>query len=185
MTNPHNQQDLETATLGGGCFWCLEPLYVSLEGVEDAAVGYAGGSIPNPSYQQVCTGATGHAEVVQVVFDPQVISYREILEVFFSVHDPTTLNRQGADIGTQYRSVIFYHSPEQKQSAESIVQELENSDVLSSPIVTEIAPFEDFYLAEEYHQEYYEKNPYQGYCQAIIAPKVSTFRKKFASHLKS
>jgi peptide-methionine (S)-S-oxide reductase len=185
MTNPHNQQDLETATLGGGCFWCLEPLYVSLEGVEDAAVGYAGGSIPNPSYQQVCTGATGHAEVVQVVFDPQVISYREILEVFFSVHDPTTLNRQGADIGTQYRSVIFYHSPEQKQSAESIVQELENSDVLSSPIVTEIAPFEDFYLAEEYHQEYYEKNPYQGYCQAIIAPKVSKFRKKFASHLKS
>lgn len=180
-----NPASLETATLGGGCFWCLEPIYDSLEGVVDAEVGYAGGSVPNPSYQQVCTGTTGHAEVVQVVFDPQEISYREILEVFFSVHDPTTLNRQGADVGTQYRSVIFYHSPEQKQTAESLIRELDESGVWGRPIVTQIVPFEDYYRAEEYHQEYYQKNPFQGYCQAVIAPKVSKFRKKFTARLKT
>jgi peptide-methionine (S)-S-oxide reductase len=185
MTDTHNQPELETATLGGGCFWCLEPVYASLEGVEDAVVGYAGGTVPNPSYQLVCTGTSGHAEVVQVVFDPQVISYREILEVFFSVHDPTTLNRQGADVGTQYRSVIFYHSPQQKQIAEDIIRELDQSGTWDNPIVTEIAPFEQFYRAEEYHQEYFEKNPYQGYCQVVIAPKVSKFRKKYLSRLKA
>ncbi len=184
-TIPSNPSHLETATLGGGCFWCLEPVFASLQGVEDAAVGYAGGSIPNPSYQLVCTGTSGHAEVVQVVFDPQMISYQDILEVFFSIHDPTTLNRQGGDVGSQYRSVIFYHSPEQKQTAERVIQELDISSAWSSPIVTEIALLEDFFRAEEYHQEYFEKNPYQGYCQVVIAPKVSKFRVKYQERLKT
>jgi peptide-methionine (S)-S-oxide reductase len=184
-TDPSTQPNLETATLGGGCFWCLEPVFSSLHGVIDASVGYAGGSVPNPSYQLVCTGTSGHAEVVQVIFDPQLISYQDILEVFFSVHDPTTLNRQGGDVGPQYRSVIFYHSPEQKQTAQRALQELDISGVWSSPVVTEIAPLGNYYRAEEYHQEYFEKNPYQGYCQVVIAPKLSKFRKRYQERLKT
>ena len=175
----------ETATLGGGCFWCLEPVFAELEGVIDVVVGYSGGTVADPSYQLVCTGTTGHAEAVQIRFNPQVITYRDILEVFFSVHDPTTLNRQGADIGPQYRSVIFYHSPEQKQTAESVINELEAEAVWDKPIVTQVAPLEAFFIAEEYHQEYFQKNPYQGYCQIVIAPKVAKFRKKYIDRLKS
>lgn len=175
----------EVATLGGGCFWCLEPAYADLQGVEDVVVGYSGGSVPEPSYEQVCTGRTGHAEVVQVKFDPQVISYREILEVFFSIHDPTTLNRQGADVGTQYRSVIFYNDDEQRQVAQELMQELEEEGVWDDPIVTQLVPFEDFYKAEDYHQEYYKKNPNQGYCRVVIAPKITKFRKKYSDRLKT
>lgn len=184
-TIPSNKLNLETATLGGGCFWCLEPIFANLNGVADAVVGYAGGSTPDPSYQLVCTGTSGHAEVVQVHFDPQVITFREILEIFFTVHDPTTLNRQGADVGPQYRSAIFYHSPEQKQTIENVILEVNQSGVWNNQVVTEIEPFEKFYKAEEYHQEYFEKNPYQGYCQAVIAPKVTKFRKKHLDRLKS
>ncbi len=174
----------EKATLGGGCFWCVEPIFAALQGVQDAVVGYAGGKTVAPSYEQVCTGLTGHAEVVQVTFDPAVISYREILEVFFSVHDPTTRNRQGADVGTQYRSIILYHSDSQRQTAESLIAELNQKGIWQKPIVTEVAPFTAFYPAEEYHQEYFEKNPYAGYCQVVIQPKVSKFRKQFAERLK-
>lgn len=175
---------LEVATLGGGCFWCLEPIFAHLQGIEDAVVGYAGGKTPAPSYEQVCTGLTGHAEVVQVTFNPAVISYREILEVFFSVHDPTTRNQQGADVGTQYRSIILYHSEEQRQITESLIAELNRKGIWQKPIVTEVVPFTAFYPAEEYHQEYFEKNPYAGYCQVVIQPKVSKFRKQFAERLK-
>ncbi len=178
------QPAFEKATLGGGCFWCLEPIFAALQGVQDAVVGYAGGKTVAPSYEQVCTGLTGHAEVVQVTFDPAVISYREILEVFFSVHDPTTRNRQGADVGTQYRSIILYHSDSQRQTAESLIAELNQKGIWQKPIVTEVAPFTAFYPAEEYHQEYFEKNPYAGYCQVVIQPKVSKFRKQFAERLK-
>lgn len=174
----------EMVTLGGGCFWCLEPVFEELEGVIDVSVGYAGGKTANPSYQMVCTGITGHAEVVQVTFDPQSIPFRRLLEVFFSIHDPTTLNRQGADIGTQYRSVIFYHSPEQKVAAEDYINELDSAGVWNAPIVTELAPFQAYYRAEEYHQEYFKKNPYQGYCQAVIAPKMAKFRKHYVTQLK-
>jgi peptide-methionine (S)-S-oxide reductase len=180
-----NLQRTETATLGGGCFWCLEPLYRDLVGVLDVVVGYSGGSVANPSYRLVCTGATGHAEVVQVVFDPQVITYREILQIFFTVHNPTTLNRQGNDVGTQYRSVIFYHDDRQKQTAEDVIREIEAQDLWDDPIVTQVEPFEAFYLAEKYHQEYYKKNPYQGYCQVVIAPKVAKFRKQYVERLKN
>lgn len=175
---------LEVATLGGGCFWCLEPIFAHLQGIEDAVVGYAAGKTPAPSYEQVCTGLTGHAEVVQVTFNPAVISYREILEVFFSVHDPTTRNQQGADVGTQYRSIILYHSEEQRQITESLIAELNRKGIWQKPIVTEVVPFTAFYPAEEYHQEYFEKNPYAGYCQVVIQPKVSKFRKQFAERLK-
>ncbi len=175
----------QLATLGGGCFWCLDPIYEDLRGVENVVVGYSGGSVSNPSYEQVCTGRTGHAEVVQVTFDPAVISYREILAVFFSIHDPTTPNRQGADVGPQYRSVIFYHTEEQRRIAQEVIQDLEEEDIWGKPIVTEVSPFKEYYRAEEYHQEYYKKNPYQGYCQIVIEPKVSKFRKKFDSKLKS
>ena len=175
----------ELATLAGGCFWCLEPVYDQLQGVLDVVSGYSGGKTENPTYQQVCTGATGHAEAVQITFDPSQVSYREILEVFFSVHDPTTLNRQGADVGTQYRSAIFYHSPEQKAIAEAMIQELGADKVWNRSVVTEITPFTRFYPAEDYHQEYYAKNPGQGYCQVVVAPKLSKFRAKYASRLKS
>jgi peptide-methionine (S)-S-oxide reductase len=178
---PANQ---EVATLGGGCFWCLEAVYDNLRGVTDVVSGYAGGKRENPSYEQVCSGATGHAEVVQVTFDPSVVSYREILEVFFTIHDPTTLNRQGGDVGTQYRSVIFYHSEEQKRSAEELMRELREEGVWTQPIVTELTPAPAFYPAEQYHQEYFARNPGQGYCQAVVSPKVSKFRSKFASMLK-
>ncbi len=174
----------EVATLGGGCFWCLEAVYDQLRGVEDVVSGYAGGHVPNPSYEQVCTGTTGHAEVVQVTFDPQTISFREILQVFFAIHDPTTLNRQGADVGTQYRSAIFYHSPEQKAVAEQMIAELNAARLWPRPIVTEVTPFTAFYPAEAYHQEYFARNPGQGYCAFVIAPKVAKFRKEFMAKLK-
>lgn len=174
----------ETATLGGGCFWCVEAVFEQVEGVESVVSGYAGGRRENPTYEQVCTGATGHAEVVQVAFDPAITSYREILEIFFATHDPTTLNRQGADVGTQYRSVIFHHSDEQRSTAERVLKELRDADSWGRPIVTELAPFDRFYRAEAYHQGYYRKNPGQGYCSAVITPKLAKFRKTHASKLK-
>lgn len=174
----------ELATLGGGCFWCLEAAFEQLRGVERITSGYAGGPSANPSYHEVCKGATGHAEVVQVQFNPAELTFRELLEVFFVIHDPTTLNRQGADIGTQYRSVIFYHSPEQKATAEQVMAELKAAKVWDRPIVTELVPFTQFYPAEEYHQEYYQRNPGQGYCQAVVAPKVAKVRKQFIAKLK-
>ena len=174
----------EVATLAGGCFWCLEAVYDELNGVTDVVSGYSGGRRPNPTYDQVCSGATGHAEVVQVTFDPAVVSFRELLEVFFTIHDPTTLNRQGADVGTQYRSAIFYHSPEQKQTAEQVIDELNKAGIWDAPIVTEVTPFTQFYPAEDYHQEYYARNPGQGYCQFVVAPKVAKFRSKYMQKLK-
>jgi peptide-methionine (S)-S-oxide reductase len=174
----------EVATLAGGCFWCLEAVYDQLKGVLDVVSGYSGGWADNPSYEAVCTGETGHAESVQVTFDPSGINYRELLEVFFSIHDPTTLNRQGVDVGTQYRSVIFYHSPEQKATAEQVIQELERENIWGKPIVTELVPFSVFYTAEAYHQEYFKRNPYQGYCTVVIAPKVAKFRHKYLEKLK-
>lgn len=183
MTNEmHN--NLEVATLAGGCFWCLEAVYDELKGVVDVVSGYSGGNAPNPSYEAVCTGQTGHAETVQLIFDPNVVTYRDLLEVFFTIHDPTTLNRQGADVGTQYRSAIFYHTPEQKATAEHVISELDQEKVWDKPIVTELTPFSKFYPAEAYHQEYFKRNPYQGYCMAIIAPKVAKFRKKYLDKLK-
>ncbi|MGI0091664.1 MAG: peptide-methionine (S)-S-oxide reductase MsrA [Nitrososphaerales archaeon] len=175
---------LQRATLGGGCFWCIEAVYSELKGIVRMESGYSGGRVPNPNYEQVCTDETGHAEVVQVTFDPSVISYREILQVFFSVHDPTTPDRQGADVGSQYRSVIFYENAEQKKIAEEIMSELAKSKVWDKPVVTELAPVDKFYKAEEYHQNYYENNPAQGYCQMVIAPKVSKFRKQYFDRLK-
>ena len=175
---------LEIATLAGGCFWCLEAVYDELKGVVDVVSGYSGGQAVNPSYEAVCTGKTGHAETVQVTFDPQVITFRELLEVFFTIHDPTTLNRQGADVGTQYRSAIFYHSLDQKTIAEQVIHDLEAQKIWGKPIVTEIIPFNIFYPAEAYHQEYFKRNPYQGYCTAIIAPKVAKFRHKYLEKLK-
>jgi peptide-methionine (S)-S-oxide reductase len=175
----------EVATLGGGCFWCLEAVYEELRGVEKVESGYTGGAVPNPTYRQVCTGTTGHAEVVQVTFDPEVVSFREILEIFFTIHDPTTLNRQGADVGTQYRSAIFYHDEEQKRVAEEVVAELEEAHLWNDPIVTEVKPFDTFYVAEDYHQGYYRNNEYQPYCQVVIAPKVAKFRKRYLERLKA
>lgn len=175
----------EITTLGGGCFWCLEAVYDQLKGVVDVVSGYAGGHVVNPTYKQVCTGTTGHAEVVQVTFDPTVISFKEILTVFFSIHDPTTLNRQGADVGPQYRSVVFYHSDEQKAITEQVIAELTAMRLWDNPIVTQIAPMDTFYPAEDYHQEYFARNPYQGYCQMVIAPKVAKFRKQFLEQLKA
>src|SRR5512136_1801072 len=163
----------EVATLAGGCFWCLEAVYDQLRGVEDVVSGYSGGRGPNPTYEQVCTGATGHAEVVQVTFDPSVISYRDILGLFFTIHDPTTLNRQGADVGTQYRSAIFYHSPEQKAASESVIAELSAEKLWERSVVTELKPYTAFYPAEDYHQEYFARNARQPYCQIVIAPKVA------------
>ena len=179
-----DNQALEVATLGGGCFWCLEAVYDQLRGVADVVSGYAGGHVTEPSYEQVCGGRTGHAEVVQVTFDPAVITYRQVLEVFFSIHDPTTLNRQGADVGPQYRSAIFYHSPEQKAAAEELIGELAEKQLWDGRIVTEVTPFEKFYPAEDYHQEYFARNPNQGYCQFVVAPKVAKFRKEHMASLK-
>jgi peptide-methionine (S)-S-oxide reductase len=176
---------MEIATLGAGCFWCTEAVFSELKGVIKVESGYSGGRVPNPTYEQVCDGDTGHAEVASVTFDPNVISYRQILEIFFTTHDPTTLNRQGADVGTQYRSVIFYHDRRQKEVAEEVIREVSSSEVWGKPLVTELVPFESFYKAEGYHQEYYARNPGQGYCVAVIAPKVLKFRKKYSSMLKS
>jgi peptide-methionine (S)-S-oxide reductase len=184
MNFQDKSDSVETATLAGGCFWCLEAVYDELKGVVDVVSGYSGGKVENPTYKHVVTGSTGHAEVVQIKFDPQQISFRDILAVFFTIHDPTTLNRQGADVGTQYRSAIFYHSLEQKETADDVIRELETEQVWANPIVTEVTPFERFYPAEDYHQEYYVKNPGQGYCRVVIAPKVAKFRSKYFEKLK-
>ena len=175
----------EQATLGGGCFWCLEAVFEQMKGIDRSVSGYAGGQVENPTYGEVTTGTTGHAEVVQLTFDPDVVSFREILEVFFTIHDPTTPNRQGADVGPQYRSIILYHSDEQKATAESVIAELERENVWDAPIVTELVPLETFYEGEAYHQQYYRRNPNQGYCQVVIAPKVSKFRKKYMERLRA
>lgn len=174
----------ESITLGGGCFWCLEAVFNQLRGVDHVASGYAGGAVPQPTYQQVCSGQTGHAEVVQVTFDPAVIAFAEILTVFFDVHDPTTRNRQGADVGTQYRSAIFYHSAEQKARSETMIADLNVSGRWPSPLVTEVMPLTEFYEAGDYHQEYYAHNSTQPYCRAVIAPKVTQFEVHFATKLK-
>jgi peptide-methionine (S)-S-oxide reductase len=187
MTNKNNigKQDFETATLGGGCFWCLEAIYVDLKGIERVVSGYAGGAKSNPTYQEVSRGDTGHAEVVQVKFNPHEISYEDLLKVFFTIHDPTTLNRQGADIGPQYRSVIFYHDEEQRAAAEKVIAEVESQKIWANPIVTQLEPLAEFYKAEEYHQDYFKRNPNQGYCQVVIAPKVVKFRNAYAERLKA
>ena len=174
----------ETATLGGGCFWCLEAVFLELKGVDSVISGYSGGTVEEPLYRDVSSGTTGHAEVVQLIFDPEKVSYRDILEVFFTIHDPTTLNRQGADVGTQYRSVIFYHSDEQKHIAEDVIGELNRSDTWDNPIVTEITSLHKFYPAEVYHQQYYEQNSDQPYCRFVIEPKVAKLRKHFMKKLK-
>lgn len=173
----------EIVTLGGGCFWCLEAVYDELEGVLSVESGYMGGDLSNPSYRQVCTGNTGHAEVVQIRFDPAVLSFKDLLAVFFAIHDPTTLNRQGNDVGTQYRSAIFYHSPEQKKTAEEVIAELRRE--FKNPIVTQVAPATHFYVAEDYHQEYFANSPNEPYCQMVVWPKVEKFRKKFSARRKA
>lgn len=180
-----NNENLETATLGAGCFWCVEAVFDDLKGVESVESGYSGGHTENPTYKEVCSETTGHAEVVQINFDPQEISFRDILRVFFTVHDPTTLNRQGNDIGTSYRSAIFYHDDNQKQIAEEVIKEVTDAKIYDNPIVTEIKPFDKFYIAEDYHQEYFANNPNQPYCAAVVAPKVAKFRQKFADRLKA
>ena len=172
------------ATLAGGCFWCLEAVYNELRGVESVVSGYAGGHDPNPTYESVCSGTTGHAEVVQIAYDPDMVSFRELLEVFFTIHDPTTLNRQGNDVGTQYRSAIYFHDEEQRLIAEEVIEEMTVAEVWDDPIVTEVTSLDTFYEAEEYHQRYFEKNPFQPYCFVVVRPKVSKFRKKFVSKLK-
>lgn len=174
----------EIATLGGGCFWCVETVYNDLKGVQSAISGYMGGHVQNPSYEEVCNKKTGHVEVVQVTFDNEVISYQDVLNIFFTVHDPTTLNRQGNDVGPQYRSAVFYHSPEQKQIAEATIARVNNDGIWNNPIVTEVTAADTFWRAEEYHQNYYAQNPNQGYCAVVIAPKVSKFRKQYYDMLK-
>lgn len=174
----------QLATLAGGCFWCLEAVYNELRGVESVVSGYAGGEVPNPTYEAVCSETTGHAEVVQIAFDPDAVSFRELLEVFFTIHDPTTLNRQGNDVGTQYRSAIFFHDEEQRLISEDVIEEMTVAGLWDDPIVTEVTALDTFYEAEEYHQRYFEKNPFQPYCFVVVRPKVSKFRKKFVSRLK-
>lgn len=180
----NNMDSLQTATFGSGCFWCTEAIFERVNGVVKVESGYSGGTVENPTYQEVCTGTTGHAEVTQITYDPSVISFDELLEVFWKTHDPTTLNKQGNDVGTQYRSVIFYHNDEQKELAEKYKSELDKSGAWDNPIVTEISPFKNFYPAEGYHQDYYENNPNQGYCAFVIAPKVEKFEKVFKDKLK-
>ncbi len=181
-----NAQDkkTETATFGAGCFWCTEAIFSRLEGVKEVCPGYSGGHVKNPSYREVCNGTTGHAEVVQVIFDPELINYSELLMIYWKTHDPTTPNRQGADVGTQYRSVIFYHSEEQKKKATELKDELDKQKIWDSPIVTAIEEYTNFYRAEEYHEDYYENNPNQGYCRFVITPKVEKFEKVFKDYLK-
>jgi peptide-methionine (S)-S-oxide reductase len=180
----NHEVQLEVATLAGGCFWCIEGVFREVNGVENVFSGYTGGTTANPTYDEVCTGKTGHAEAVQVNFNPSKISYREILEIFFSVHDPTTLNRQGADLGTQYRSAIFHHNEQQKRVAEELVTELNKADLWDNPVVTQIVPLDTFYPAEDYHKEYFSRHPEQAYCQMVISPKISKFRKQWKKHLK-
>lgn len=175
----------DVATLAGGCFWCLEAVYDQMKGVESVESGYIGGNVEKPTYEAVCSGRTGHAEAVRIVFDPKVVSYRELLEVFFVIHDPTTLNRQGNDVGTQYRSAIFTHSPEQKQIAEEVMSAITKEKLYANPIVTEVVPAGMWYEAEAYHQEYFARNPLQGYCSSVVGPKVAKFRQKFAAKLKT
>lgn len=175
---------VETATLGGGCFWCLEAVYDEMEGVTSVESGYMGGSKANPTYKEVCSGRTGHVEVVQVTFDTAVTTFREILEVFFTIHDPTTRDRQGNDVGSQYRSVIFYHSPEQKATAEDVIAKIDAAKIWEGPIVTEVRPAETFFMAEDYHQEYFQNNAEQPYCSFVVSPKVRKFRQKFAAKMK-
>ena len=180
-TNSNGRE--ETITLGGGCFWCLEAVYDEMRGVTDVLSGYAGGHVPNPTYRQVCSETTGHAEVVQVTFNPDEVSLEELLSVFFTIHDPTTLNRQGADVGTQYRSAIFYHNEAQRETAVNLINQLNEANIWDNPIVTEVEPIDDFYVAEDYHQNYYVNNPGQCYCRVVVAPKVAKFRQKF-NHLQ-
>jgi peptide-methionine (S)-S-oxide reductase len=174
----------EVATLGGGCFWCTEAVFQLIRGVEKVDLGYAGGDLPNPTYEQVSTGRTGHEEVANITFDPDALSFREVLEIFFGTHDPTQLNRQGADVGTQYRSVIFYRSPEQKATAEQLISELTSEQIFDRPIVTAVEPLKAFYPAETYHKEYFKKHPREPYCQAVIAPKIAKLQKTYLSKLK-
>ncbi len=176
--------NLQKATLGGGCFWCLEAVYEEVDGVREVVSGYAGGQTPNPSYRQVCGGTTGHAEVVELTYDPSVIGYRDLLEIFFTIHNPTTKDREGADVGPQYRSIILHHDADQKEVAQTLIEELEANGVFGDPIVTEVEPLDTFYPAEEKHQNYYERNTSQPYCQAVISPKVSKLRQKHADKLK-
>jgi len=178
-------KELEKATLGGGCFWCTEAVYLELKGVVEVKPGYSGGHVKNPTYKEVCEETTGHAEVVQITFDPEIVSFSQILEVFFITHDPTTLNRQGNDVGTQYRSAIFYHSERQKEIADKVIQLFEEEKVYNKPIVTEVTQFDKFYVAEDYHINYYARNKNQGYCQFVIAPKLEKFRKIFKDSLKN
>lgn len=186
MNNGHPDSGrTEAATLGGGCFWCIEAIYNDIRGVKSAISGYAGGRVKNPTYEQVCSHMTGHAEVVQITYDPDMISYRDILEIFFSVHDPTTLNRQGNDVGDQYRSVILYHDDEQKRIAQETIQALTEARAFADPIVTQVVPLDQFYPAEDYHQEYFKNNPNQPYCRFVVAPKVTKFRKHHAEVLKA
>ncbi|MCW3096091.1 MAG: msrA2 [Chthonomonadaceae bacterium] len=184
ITTPIVPSGRELATLAGGCFWCTDAIFRDLKGVDKVESGYAGGAIPNPSYDQVCGGRTGHAEGIQITFDPKVISFHDLLVIFFTTHDPTTLNRQGADAGTQYRSAVFTHSEEQKQVAEQVIKEIEAEKLYRDPIVTEVTPFTNFYTAEGYHQDYFANNPNQGYCRIVIEPKVTKFRKHFSDRLK-
>ena len=183
-SSPEAGRRKEVATLGGGCFWCLEPVFEQVIGIDKVEVGYAGGHVEHPSYEDGCRGRTGHAEVVQITFDPQQVSFRDLLEIFLTVHDPTTPDRQGADVGPQYRSIILYHGEEQRRTAEQLIGEWEAQGVWGAPIVTELAPYDGFYRGEEYHQAYYRKNPGAGYCRAVIAPKLAKFRSKYASRLK-
>jgi peptide-methionine (S)-S-oxide reductase len=175
----------ETATLAGGCFWCTEAVFSDLKGVRRVVPGYTGGTVPHPTYEQVCTGRTGHAEAVEITFDPTVVSYRDLLRIFFTTHDPTTLNRQGNDVGTQYRSAVFFHDEAQRATAESVMQELSEAGVWRKKIVTELVPYSVFYEGEEYHHNYFRRNPEKGYCQVVIAPKVAKFRKQYADRLRS
>jgi len=184
-THETDSQKFEIATLGGGCFWCTEAAFSELKGIVKVESGYSGGHVKNPAYADVCSGATGHAEVVQLTFDPRIISFKEVLQIFFTVHDPTTLNRQGADEGTQYRSVILYRNPEQKKIAEEAIQELEDAKLWRNPIVTQVAPFQEFFKAEGYHQEYFRRNSRAPYCQAVIAPKILKLREHYRERLKN
>jgi peptide-methionine (S)-S-oxide reductase len=181
---PEHQNNMEVATLGGGCFWCIEAAFEEIRGVLNVESGYSGGTTASPTYEQVCTGTTGHAEVVQVTFDPNIISFKEILEIFFTAHDPTTLNMQGADVGSQYRSAIFYHNEKQKETTEQVIEELEVAKVWDSPIVTHVEQFKRFYKAEEYHKRYFGRNPEASYCRIVIAPKIAKLRKKFRAKMK-
>lgn len=182
--HPTAPQGKEMATLAGGCFWCLEAVYDQMKGVESVESGYMGGPKPNPSYEEVCSGRTGHAEVVQLTFDPKTVTFRDILEVFFAIHDPTTLNQQGNDVGTQYRSAVLYHSPEQKQMAEDVIAALTQEQLYTRPIVTEVTAASQFFVAEDYHREYFARNPSQPYCSYVVSPKLAKFRKSFSDKLK-